>query len=403
VSADREFSALVGLAALPSMSPMRLRLILQHHTAAEALAELAAARALAPGTRLHSKRDLWPHLQQQAAVIRPEQVIERCRELAVEIVPRGAATYPEVLVDDPQAPEVLFALGDMRRVAGRRVAIVGTRNATAAGRATASELGEALAGHDVTVVSGLARGIDAAAHRGVRVGGGWAVGVVGNGLDRPYPRQNTELWRWVSEHGVMLSEWPPGTPPEPWRFPQRNRIIAALSEVVVVVESRESGGSLITAVDAAERGVPVLAVPGSPRNPAAAGTNKLLVDGATPATCVDDVLVALGLHHGRALPAAGQALPPDLDGVLHLCCEQPSTIGMVAEALAITFGEAGLALKRLETAGYVVDSGGWFESSRSIFVGPSFGPTTDPRADSASAGGGSKLEGPSPELLDGIR
>ena len=126
-------------------------------------------------------------------------------------------------------------------LAKRAVSIVGTRNATAAGRATAFELGEALAGAGLAVVSGLARGIDGAAHRGVRAGVGDAVGVVGSGVDIPYPRQNAELWQWVAEHGLLISEWPPGTPPEDFRFPLRNRIIATLGDVLVVVESRRAG------------------------------------------------------------------------------------------------------------------------------------------------------------------
>ncbi len=152
----------------------------------------------------------------------------------------------------------------------------------------------------MTVVSGLAKGIDGAAHRGaLRAGSGHVVGVVANGLDTPYPRVNTELWEAVARDGLLLSEWPPDTEPEKFRFPQRNRILAALSELVVVVESRERGGSLTTAREALERSIEVMAVPGSVHNRAAAGTNQLIRDGATPVTDVADVLLALGLDHRR--------------------------------------------------------------------------------------------------------
>ena len=135
------------------------------------------------------------------------------------------------------------------------------------------------------MVSGLAKGIDGAAHRGVmRVDGTRAVAVVANGPDSPYPRQHRELWHDVATSGLLISEWPPGTEPEKFRFPMRNRIIAALSEVLVVVESRERGGSLTTAREALERGVDVMAVPGSVNNRAAAGTNQLIRDGASPVT-----------------------------------------------------------------------------------------------------------------------
>ena len=122
------------------------------------------------------------------------------------------------------------------------------------------------------MVSGLAKGIDGAAHRGaLAVDGSTPVGIVGNGLDRPYPKQHTELWNAVAERGALISEWPPGTQPDAFRFPLRNRILAGLVEVLVVVESRERGGSLITAREAAERGVEVFAVPGAVQSRASIG------------------------------------------------------------------------------------------------------------------------------------
>ena len=163
-------------------------------------------------------------------------------------------------------------------------------------------LGRGLAEAGVAVVSGLAKGIDGAAHRGVLQRAGRPRRR--RRRQRPRrartPRQHAALWAEVCDRGLLLSEWPPGTAPEPFRFPMRNRILAALSEVLVVVESRERGGSLITARAAIERDVEVMAVPGSVRNRAAVGTNQLLRDGAAPVTDVDDVLVALGLDTRRA-------------------------------------------------------------------------------------------------------
>ncbi|MGA1722750.1 MAG: DNA-processing protein DprA, partial [Ilumatobacteraceae bacterium] len=144
-------------------------------------------------------------------------------------------------------------------------------------------VGARLAEAGVSVVSGLARGIDTASHRGVLGSGpGRAVAVLGNGPDVAYPRSNRDLLDRLVEGHLVISEWPPGTPPEAFHFPLRNRVIAALSEVLVVVESRASGGSLITAREALERGVEVMAVPGSPRSPASEGANHLLRDGAAP-------------------------------------------------------------------------------------------------------------------------
>jgi DNA processing protein len=208
--------------------------------------------------------------------------------------------YPSMLVGDPGAPAVLFALGDPTVLEGNpRVAVVGTRSATHYGRQVASELARDLAAEGVVVVSGLARGIDGAAHAGaLRTGcrdSTPPVAVVGTGLDVMYPPSNRDLWTQVAARGAVLSESALGTKPHPGVFPARNRIIAALSDVVVVVESHRSGGSLYTADAAARRSIPVCVVPGSVRSRASDGTNALLVDGCTPVRDVTDVLVAVSL------------------------------------------------------------------------------------------------------------
>ncbi|NNE12799.1 MAG: DNA-protecting protein DprA, partial [Ilumatobacter sp.] len=237
-----------------------------------------------------------------------------------------------------------------------------------------ADLGRELAEADVAVVSGLARGIDAAAHRGVRAAtaGAPPVAVVGCGLDVPYPKAHRDLWEWVASAGLLVSEWPPGVAPHAWRFPLRNRILAALSEVVVVVESRERGGSLITARLAAERGVDVMAVPGSPRSRASLGTNKLLVDGATPVTAVDDVLVALGLDHRRAaLPFDPRPVPDARQQlVLDACRVEPSNIDMIVGATGLGVTDVAMAAARLERDGWLVEAAGWFEPTGSRLGAP---------------------------------
>ena len=193
---------------------------------------------------------------------------------------------------------------------------------------------------------------------------GGLVAVVGNGLDRPYPAINTSLWHDVGARGLLVSEWPPGTSPDAFRFPLRNRIIAALAEVVVVVESREKGGSLITAVEAGERDVRVMAVPGSVRNRAAAGTNRLLADGADPVTDADDVLLALGLDTRRArqLEFDPRPAPRGLEAtVLARCQLEPATLDELVVELELPIAEVAMALARLERAGWVREATGWFE------------------------------------------
>jgi DNA processing protein len=292
-------------------------------------------------------------------------VWDRCRSAGVTVHVLGDTTYPAVLRIDREAPVVLFSIGDLTALEARRVAIVGTRNATATGRSLAHELGAALAAAGVAVVSGLARGIDGWAHRGALSASAAApVGVVACGLDVVYPREHRRLWADIAAHGVLLAEVPPGTSPEAFRFPLRNRILAALSEVVVVVESRAKGGSLLT-VDAAERrAVPIMAVPGSPRSPAAEGTNALIVDGATPVLDASDVLVALGLSTSRARPfPVDPRLPPERadQHILDLFGADPLDVERVVALTGRSLPDVALALARLEVAGWLTRIGGWFE------------------------------------------
>jgi len=366
-----ERMAVIALASLPAMAPRRLQIMLEHHTASDALARLRSGRAFAPDVEPKHLAGMFAALRTQVKTIDPGQVTTSCEAAGVAILVRDDPEFPRLLADDPFPPAVLFVRGSLAALAPRAVSIVGTRNATAAGRATAFELGEALASTDLAIVSGLARGVDGAAHRGVRSAGGLAVGVVGNGLDTPYPKQNSDIWQWIGDNGLLISEWPPGTPPEDFHFPLRNRMIAALGDVLVVVESRESGGSLITAKEAVDRGITVMAVPGSIRHPAAGGTNQLIRDGAIPVTCVDDVLMALGLDHSRDMARAAIAHPADglAADVLALCVVTPRTIDMIVGALGISVPDAALALSRLEQLGLVVATGGWFESARSKLTG----------------------------------
>jgi DNA processing protein len=249
--------------------------------------------------------------------------------------------------------------------------VVGTRNPTRAGADIARDLGGELAAAGVAVVSGLARGIDGAAHRGVvEVADGVPIGVVGNGLDHAYPRSNAALWARVAEQGLLLSEWPPGTPPDAFRFPLRNRLLAALSEVLVVVESRETGGSLLTVREAADRSVTVMAVPGSTRNRAANGTNALLTAGAVPVCCTDDVLVALGLDTRRTVGGFDPRPAPDERGrlVLARCRDGGCTLEDVVGDLGLALADAAMTLARLERAGWIEESAGWFEARGSWSV-----------------------------------
>jgi DNA processing protein len=370
---DLEAGAVAALAKLPGVGTARLRAILDHHTPLDALERLAHGRPLDGAVVRAIRSHQMAEMRRAAASSSPADEHHRLVDAGVSVTWRSRPDYPYPLRCDPDAPAALFTVGRSEALDQRRVGIVGTRNATVAGLATARELGQELAEAGVTVISGLALGIDGAAHDGVRRAGGpgLPVAVVGSGPDVVYPRRHRDLWRWIVAEGLLMSEWPPGTPPDAWRFPERNRIIAGLCEVLVVVESRERGGSLITARMALERDVEVMAVPGSPRVRASNGTNKLLIDGAAPATCVDDVLVALGLdtrRQGRRLfdprpmPVGDQAL------VLRACELEPSTLDTIATATGLALTAAALAAARLERSGWLVEAGGWFEPTRSHFA-----------------------------------
>ena len=246
---------------------------------------------------------------QHGASPRPTSTCAAVAHLAGGGVPAGSPAYQTRVVTSSRPPSLPLRVA--RGLAGPRVAIVGTRRCSTTGAGVAFELGRDLAAAGVVVVSGLASGIDGAAHRGVLAADGAPpVGVVGSGLDVVYPRGQSSLWRAVAEVGVLISEAPLGAAPERWRFPARNRIIAALVDIVVVVESHRRGGSLHTVDEADRRGRDVLAVPGSIRNPAATGTNELLAEGRAPVCSVDDVLVALGLSGARSAASSDRRMLP---------------------------------------------------------------------------------------------
>jgi DNA processing protein len=201
----------------------------------------------------------------------------------------------------------LFVRGDVP--GGHAVALVGARRASVYGREVGEYLGRELALAGVAVVSGMARGVDAAAHRGALAAGGPTVAVWGAGPDRVYPTEHGELAEEIAGHGCLVTEYPPGTPPLPQHFPERNRIIAGLAEAVIVVEADERSGALITARLALDEGRDVLAVPGSVFSRLSAGPNGLLRAGAAPVLSAADVLAVLGLP-GR--PTAGDSSEPDL-------------------------------------------------------------------------------------------
>jgi len=292
------------------------------------------------------------------------------RRLGVDVDLLGGPGYPARLAGAPSAPYVVFRRGRHTDLAGKTAAIVGTRRATPGGREIAAEFGAGLAAHGVRVVSGLALGIDAAAHEGALTShgsesdpAGGPIGVVAGGVDRPYPARHRVLWERVAHAGVLVSEWPLGTTSEGWRFPARNRLIVALADVVVVIESRETGGSMLTAGLAIERGVPVLAVPGSIRSPASSGANRLLREGAAPACSVDDVLTALSLVP-TAAPASADGRPAptgDAAAVLAALGWGPVSTDTLVARTGLDPRRLSVVTAHLELDGWVAGGPGWWQ------------------------------------------
>lgn len=206
------------------------------------------------------------------------------------ILSLGDPAYPRALLDLPDPPVLLYCKGNRELLLHTGLAIVGSRNPTPQGGQSAHDFAAAWAGSGMTVISGLAAGIDAAAHRGALSVGGMTVAVVGTGLDRVYPASNHQLAHQISEQGLLLSEFPLGTPPKAENFPQRNRLIAALGSGCLVVEAALGSGSLITARQSADLGREVFAIPGSIHSPLAKGCHWLIKQGAKLVDEVDDIL-----------------------------------------------------------------------------------------------------------------
>jgi DNA processing protein len=255
----------------------------------------------------------------------------------------GDSDYPQGLLDLEHPPS-LHVLGAV--FSAPAVAVVGTRRCTGYGRNLAFGFGRALARAGWTTISGMARGIDAMGHRGAMEGKGPGVAVLGSGIDVIYPAENGDIYHRLADGlGSVMSEYPPGTPPDRWRFPARNRLIAAIASVVVVVEAGEKGGALITARLGAELGRPVLAVPGDVDRPASVGCNRLIRDGAIPVLGGADLISELELILG-APPAAS----PVSDSVIP---DSGATVDELAQIWDCDIAETLIRLTRLELDGRI--------------------------------------------------
>jgi len=293
------------------------------------------------------------------------QLLQQTRERGISLLAADEAGFPARLKNIPDPPLLLYLRGNQACLNLRAVAVIGARRASLLGRETASTLARTLAGSGLAVVSGLALGIDSAAHEGAldaQGAGGTTLAVLGSGLGCVAPVTNLPLARRiVVSGGLLISEYGVTTRPRPHHFPERNRLISALAEVVVVVEAGDRSGSLITARLALEQGREVLAVPGAITQPNSRGVNRLLKQGAGLVDSAQDVLDAFGVQPLEESPAAARpGLQPEAQLLLEAMREAVNTIDELCEACELPLSQILALLAQLELAGFVARAGGGY-------------------------------------------
>jgi len=287
----------------------------------------------------------------------PEKELTRLDKMGAKVVTVEDPDYPPLLARIYAAPPILFVRGDLGPCGQGGVAVVGSRSMSPYGRRVAEDLGRDLARAGVCVVSGLARGIDTAAHRSALAAGGPTAGVLGCGLDVPYPRENLELVAQMAQKGAVLTEFPLGTPPVAANFPVRNRIISGLSRAVVVVEGGLRSGSLITARHALDQGREVFAVPGPVGTPGVEGCHELIRQGARLFSSSQDILAPGALPALKdpleQTPVCDIDLPPQARRLLELIGADPVHVDLLARESGLLPQEVSALLVNLELAGLV--------------------------------------------------
>ncbi len=339
----------LGFNRVRGIGPVRLRALLDAFGSVRAAWEASPEALQDVGL---DRRTLGHFIQAREALdLRQlEAAVERAK---VRVYTWDDPAYPAALRDLVDSPPVLFVRGELRDQDDWALAVVGTRKPTTYGREVAHQFATELAQQGITVVSGLARGIDAIAHRAALDAGGRTIAVLGCGVDRIYPAEHQRLAQDIVAQGALVSDYPLGMPPEAANFPARNRIISGLSRGVLVVEAGATSGALITAEFAAQQGRDVFAVPGSIFSPASIGTNRLLREGAQLATCVADILEALHLESVSEQSEARASIPTSLTEValLNYLTREPTHIDELARASGIPIEMVNSTLVMMELKG----------------------------------------------------
>ncbi len=342
----------LGFNLVPGIGPARLAHLLHWFGSVEAAwqastSDLAAAgldnKACAALAEVRRRHDL-------------DRELERLARLDIQVVTLLDADYPRLLKEIPNAPPLLYVRGTLAASDEWAVAVVGTRSPTTYGKEATRHIVTELAHNGITIVSGLAAGIDTVAHSAAIEAGGRTLAVLGNGLDTIYPERNYALAEQVMQQGALISDYPLGTRPHAANFPPRNRIISGLTLGTLVVEAGDRSGALITMNFAADQGRDVFAVPGSIFSQRSRGPHRLLRDGAIIATCADDILTGLHLEAAQTQQEVAAALPVDdpIEATLleHLSAE-PQHVDMLARACQMAAADVAARLMMLELRGLV--------------------------------------------------
>lgn len=348
----------VGFNLVKGIGAVRLKALLDHYGSLEA-AWKAPAEALRAG-------GLPPKTLENLLKVRRdcdlELILKNLERQEIQVMTWEDETYPRRLREIDQPPPVLYVRGAILPEDEWSVAVVGTRRVTAYGRQVAEELAVFLAQQGITVVSGLARGVDRIAHEAALKAGGRTLAVLGSGVDRIYPPEHTKLAEQMARQGAVVSDYAPGTPPDSVNFPPRNRIISGLTLATVVVEAGETSGALITASFAANHGRDVFAVPGGIYAPQSKGTNRLIRDGARPLLRFEEILEDLQLELGQVVQkqSARELLPGDMfeARLLQVLADEPQHVDELCAQSGLPIEQVSATLTVMELKGMVRQVGG---------------------------------------------
>jgi DNA processing protein len=352
--AENETACWLAISRVPHIGPVRIERLLAR------FGSLASAWS-APREELRATLDPKP-LAELLAVrsgVDPVSELDRLARLGIRVIHPGHLSFPKLLAEISGRPSILYIRGELLPADDASIAIVGTRRATPYGRQSAERIAAELAQAGVTIISGLARGVDAAAHRAALGAGGRTIAVLGSGPDVIYPPEHRGLAEQILESGAIISEFAPGTKPDAQNFPARNRIISGMSLGTLVIEAPLRSGALITATFAADQGREVFVIPGSIFAQSSEGTNALLRDGARIARNGADLLEDLGLSVGANSAATQRRLPLEEDErrLYDALGKEARHIDEVAEEAGLTAGAASALLLTMELKGLIRNHG----------------------------------------------